>query len=204
MNYAELTAAIADTVENSFTATQLARFVQQAEKKIYRSVSLPLMRQNRTGVTTDGNPYLGIPTELLNVRSIAVTDSGYDYLQQKDVSFIREAFPYPAVEGKPRYYAFFDVDSFILGPTPDAGYTLELHYDAYPESIVTANTTWLGDEFDNALLNGALIEAIRFIKGEEADVKRYQDLYIEAITLLADLSEKIKQDAYRPVGGVRS
>lgn len=203
MNYTELTAAISDTVENSFTATQLARFVQQAEKKIYRTVQLPLMRQSSTVSTVSGTTSIAIPSTLLNVRSMAVTTGGYEYLQQKEVSFIREAFPDPAATGEPRFYAFLDVDSFILGPTPNAVYSIEIQYDAYPTSIVTAGTTWLGTEFDNALLNGALIEAVRFTKGEDADVKLYQALYVEAITLLADLNEKIKQDAYRPVGGAR-
>jgi len=199
MNYVELKANIQDICENTFTEDQLAMFTKQAEQKIYATVDLPTQRRNVTGVTTAGNKYLTMPSGMLYVYSLAVVTSGdYAYLLNKDVNFIREAYPEPAVGGQPKHYALFDRNTFILGPTPDQAYTMELHFSAYPESIVTAGTTWLGDEFDSALLNGALIEAIRFMKGEQDIIANYEKLYLQAITLLKNLSDgKLRQDMYR-------
>jgi len=199
VNYASLKINIQDICENEFTDDQLAMFTQQAEQKIYSSVDLPAQRFNDTGVLTTSNQYLATPADWLYVYSLAVEDNGtYHYLLNKDVNFIREAYPSAVSEGRPQHYAIFDKDTFILGPTPDDAYTVEIHYSAYPESIVTAGTTWLGDEFDSALLNGALIEAVRFMKGEPDTIANYEKLYLQSITLLKNLSDgKLRQDMYR-------
>ena len=200
MNYTELKSNIQDICENTFTDDQLAMFTEQAEQKIYNTVQIPELRRNQTGNVTSGNKYLIYPTDMLYVFSLAVTDDdgNFQYLLDKDVNFIREAYPNPSTTGLPKHYAFFDDTAFILGPTPDSNYVVELHYGYYPESIVTAGTTWLGDEFDSALLNGALIEAIRFLKGEPDMVALYEKLYAQAVLLLKNLGDgKMRQDAYR-------
>lgn len=200
MNYASLKTNIEDICETSFTDDQLAMFTEQAEQKIYNTVQIPALRKNVTGTLTASNKYLGIPSDFLWSYSLAVIDGSgnYSFLLNKDVNFIREAYPGPTATGLPKHYAYFDDDSFILGPTPDSNYSMELHYGYYPESIVTAGTTWLGDEFDSALLNGALIEAIRFMKGEQDLVSLYETLYVQAIKLLKNLGDgKLREDAYR-------
>jgi hypothetical protein len=208
MNYAELKINIADICENEFTAEQYALFAQQAEQKIYNTVQLANLRKNVTGTLTANNKYLAAPDDFLSVYSLAIypaAGGNYEYLLDKDVNFIRQAYPNPTTTGKPKHYAIFGPQSndvneltFILGPTPDATYAAELHYYYYPESIVTAGETWLGENFDSALLNGALVEAIRFMKGEADMVKLYQDMYIQAIALLKNLGDgKQRQDAYR-------
>ena len=200
MNYSELTANIEDICEQTFTADQLAMFTEQAEQKIYNTVQLPALRKNQTGNATSGDKYLIYPTDLLHVYSLAVIDGSgnYTYLLDKDVNFIREAYPNASSTGTPKHYAWFDNTAFILGPTPDANYSVEIHYGYYPESIVTAGNTWLGNEFDSALLNGALVEAIRFQKGEPDMVALYEKLYVQALTLLINLGDgKMRKDAYR-------
>lgn len=208
MNYAELKINIADICENEFTEEQYALFAQQAEQKIYNTVQLANLRKNVTGTLTANNKYLAAPNDFLSVYSLAIypaAGGAYEFLLDKDVNFIRQAYPNPATTGKPKHYAIFGPQSndvneltFILGPTPDATYNAELHYYYYPESIVTAGETWLGENFDSALLNGALVEAIRFMKGEPDMVKLYQDMYIQAIALLKNLGDgKQRQDAYR-------
>ncbi len=200
MNYTELKTNIEDICENSFTDDQLAMFTQQAEQKIYNSVQIPALRKNVTGTLSTNNKYLSTPSDFLWSYSLAVVDGSgnYHFLLNKDVNFMREAYPNPTSTGLPKHYAYFDDNTFIVGPTPDAGYTSELHYGYYPQSIVTAGTTWLGEEFDSALLNGALIEAIRFMKGEQDIVAMYEKLYLQAITLLKGLGDgKLREDAYR-------
>lgn len=200
MNYVELKVNVQDICEMTFTEEQLAMFTQQAEQKIYNTVQVPALRRNVTGTLTSGNKYLQTPEDFLYVYSIAVVDSSgaYHYLLNKDVNFLREAYPNPTDTGLPKHYAYFDDDTFIMGPTPDDGYTSELHYGYYPESIVTAGTTWLGNEFDSALLNGALLEAIRFMKGEPDMIATYEKMYLQAITLLKSLGDgKLREDAYR-------
>jgi hypothetical protein len=208
MNYAELKTNIADICENEFTEEQYAMFAQQAEQKIYNTVQLANLRKNVTGTLTTNNKYLAAPDDFLSVYSLAiypVAGGNYEYLLDKDVNFIRQAYPNPATTGKPKHYAIFGPQSndvneltFILGPTPDATYNAELHYYYMPESIVTAGDTWLGENFDSALLNGALVEAIRFMKGEADMVKLYQDMYMQAIALLKNLGDgKQRTDTYR-------
>jgi len=200
MTYAQLTANIEDICETSFTSDQLAMFAQQAEQAIYNTVQLPSLRKNVTGALTSGVKYLSVPTDFLYTFSLAVLDSDgvFTYLLNKDVNFIREAYPNPATTGAPKHYAVFDDSSFILGPTPNSGYTMELHYGYYPESIVTASTLpWLSENFDSALLNRSLVEAIRFMKGEPDMVQIYNNMYLESITLLKNLGDgKLQQDTY--------
>jgi len=199
MNYTELTTNIEDICENTFTAAQLAMFVQQTEQSIYNIVQFPALRKNCVGTTTSGNKYLSVPSDFLYTHSVAViSGTDYIYLLPKDSNFIREAYPNPATEGTPKHYGQFDEDSYILGPTPDSDYSVEIHYGYYPESIVTATNTWLGDNFDSVLLNGSLVEALRFMKGEEDLVAMYDKMYIQAIGLLKTLGDgKLRQDSYR-------
>jgi hypothetical protein len=207
MNYATLCTNIADICENSFTADELAMFTQQAEQLIYNTVQISNLRKNVDGVLTTNNKYLSTPNDFLSVYSLAVVkaDGSYEYLLNKDVNFIRQAYPTPTSTGTPKYYAIFGPTlgavtelSIILGPTPDANYDVELHYFYYPESIVTAGTSWLGDNFDSALLNGALVQALRFMKGEAETTAVYDKLYLQAIMLLKNLGDgKQRQDAYR-------
>jgi hypothetical protein len=204
MNYTELCTNIENICENDFSAQELAMFTEQAEQKIYNTVQIPAIRKNVTGAMTTGNKYLQIPSDFLYVYSLAVIESSgeYHYLIDKDVNFIREAYPrdVTATRTIPKYYAIFDASAFIVGPTPDQSYSAELHYGYYPESIVTAGTTWLGTEFDSALLNGALIEAIRFMKGEPDMIAVYEKLYVQAIGLLKNLGDgKLRTDTYRTV-----
>jgi hypothetical protein len=270
MNYAELTAAIQDYTQDTFTETELSVFVKQAEQRIYNMVQLANLRRNQTGTITAGNKYLSAPTDFLSVYSLAiytyasptatgtsgqytivvssasniavgqyvtgtgigtgaqvtlingttitlsVANSGavsgtivfqgdYLYLLDKDVNFIREVYPNPSSKAEPKYYAIFgpqsnDVNelSFILGPTPDQLYKAELHYYYYPESIVDAGTSWLGDNFDSALLYGSLVEAYTFMKGEQDLMAVYDAKYKEALALLKNLGDgKQRADTYR-------
>jgi hypothetical protein len=213
MNYTELTANIQDVVENSFTTDQLNMFIEQAEQLIFNTVQLPSLRKNSTAILTANNKYLSTPADFLSVFSLAVIDGTgrYEYLLNKDVNFIRQAYPNPTSTAIPKYYAIFGPTttnsvppvttnelSLILGPTPDLAYSVELHYFYYPESIVTAGQTWLGDNFDSALLNGSLIQALRFIKGEGDMIAMYDKLYLQSIALLKQLGDgKLRQDAYR-------
>lgn len=207
MNYASLIANIQDICENSFTADELAMFTQQAEQKIYSSVQIANLRRNVTGTLTISNQYLSVPGDFLSVYSLAVikTDGTYEYLLNKDVNFIRQAYPQPTDTDIPKYYAIFGPDSslptnltIILGPTPDLAYSAELHYFYYPESIVTASTSWIGDNFESALLYGALREAVIFQKGEQDMVAYYEKMYMESLGLLKNLGDgKLRRDAYR-------
>ena len=199
MNYTELKTNINDVCEQTFTDDELKLFTQQAEQTIYNTVQIPALRKNQTGTLTLGNEYLTMPTDMLFVYSLAIVNSSnYVYLLNKDVNFIREAYPNPDTTGTPVHYAVFDQTSLVVGPTPDANYSSEIHFGYYPESIVTAGTTWLGDEFDSALLNGALLEAIRFQKGEADMVALYEKLYTQSMLLLRNLGAgRLETDTYR-------
>ena len=207
MNYAELKQNIADICENTFTEDEYALFAQQAEQRIYNTVQLANLRRNVTGSLTSGNQYLQAPDDFLSTYSVAVIDAegDYTYLLNKDVNFIREAYPRASVTGLPKHYAIFgprsnDANelSFIVGPTPNAAYSVELHYYYYPESIVTAGDTWLGENFDSALLNGALVEAIRYMKGEPDMTAMYEAKYKEALAQAKRLGDGMERgDAYR-------
>jgi hypothetical protein len=207
MNYTELVAAVEDYTENTFPTADMNTFIEQAEQKIYNIVQLPALRKNVTGNITVNNKYLSAPSDFLSVFSLAVIlPSGeYVYLLDKDVNFIREAYPTPTSTGTPKFYAIFGPKSgdptelsFILGPTPNASLAAELHYFYYPESIVTAGTSWLGDNFDSALLNATLMEALTYMKGEADMLALYKNRFDESMFLLKQLGDgKNRQDAYR-------
>jgi hypothetical protein len=210
MNYATLVSTIKAYTENDFPDTagsggltsteQVDTFIQEAEQRVFNSVQMLDLRKNVTSSCTLGNKYLSVPSDWLANFSLAVidTDGNYSYLLNKDVNFIRESFPNPTDTGIPTHYSFFDQNSYILGPTPDADYSVELHYFYYPQSIVTASTSWLGDNFDSVLLYGSLLEAYTFMKGEADVIAGYQKRYDEAMGMLKALSEgKNRQDMYR-------
>ena len=221
MNYTELYNTIQSYTENQFpdvylasgstvsATTQINTFITQAEQRIYNSVQFPSLRKNVTGFTTTSNKYLACPSDFLATYSMAVIDAtgSYEYLLNKDVNFIRQAYPQPTDTAIPKYYALFGPSytnsaelSFILGPTPDASYNVELHYFFYPESITTATTgrTWLGDNFDSVLLYGSLVEAYTFMKGEVDMITGYNQKYMEALALAKRLGDGMERsDAYR-------
>jgi len=216
MNYSTLFETIQGYVENTFPDTsvnntsasattftgkeQLDTFIRQAEQRIYNTIQMPDFRKNVTGNFTSGSRFLSVPTDWLSTFSLAVVDDNGDqqYLLNKDVNFIREAFPSASATGLPTHYAIFDDDSFIVGPTPDANYTAELHYFYYPESIVDAGTSWLGENFDSVLLYGSMLEAAAFMKAEGDVIQNYTTRYNEAISVLKELGEaKNRQDMYR-------
>ena len=222
MNYAQLVQAIKAYTENDFpqvvgsgglTSTeQINTFIQNAEERIYNSVQIPAIRKNVTGTTSPNNKYLQIPTDWLSTFSLAVVCNGpttlpdgrifvagdYLYLLNKDVNFIREAYPSQSDVGLPIYYAVFDYNSFILGPMPNAAYTMELHYFYYPASITSVGTSWLGDNFESVLLYGSLLEAATFMKSDKDILDNYTARYNEALALLKLLGDaKDRMDAYR-------
>jgi hypothetical protein len=210
MNYTQLTSAIKGFAENDFPATvgsftsseQLARFVQLAEQSIFNTVQMPAFRKNMTGNMTSGNKYLATPPDWLATFSLAVINAAneYHYLLNKDVNFIRESYPDTdaAFYAEPEYYAIFDDNTFILGPTPNANYAVELHYFYYPPSIVTAGTSWLGNNFDSVLLYGALLEAANFMKADADVIANYKARFDRAMAELKQLGDaKDRQDAYR-------
>lgn len=200
MNYAELVSAVEDYTENAFAVADINTFIEQAEQRIYNAVQLPALRKNVTGNTTTNNKYLACPSDWLATYSLAVVDASgnYEYLLNKDVNFIRQAYPAPTDTGIPQYYAQFDQNTFILGPTPNSNYVMELHYFYYPQTIVTAGTSWLGDNFDSALLYGTLLEAYTYMKGEADIMAAYKQRYDEAMQLLKQLGDgKNRRDAYR-------
>jgi hypothetical protein len=220
MNYNELFAQIQSYTENQFppmilangssvsVTTQINTFIEQAERRIYNSVQIPSLRKNVTGNCTASNKYLACPNDYLSTFSLAVIDTTtgeYEYLLNKDVNFIRQAYPSPTSTGKPRYYALFGSRlndpnelTFILGPTPDLNYGAELHYFYYPQSIVTAGTSWLGDNYSPVLLYGSLVEAYTYMKGETDMLLAYNTKYNEAMQQLNRLGTGLERgDAYR-------
>lgn len=225
MTYDELSAAISATMENTFPATgtaaggsftsknQIDLFIKQAEQRIFNSVQFPALRKNVAGNMISGMQYLELPGDFLSVYSAAVIDAdgAYSFLLNKDVSFIREAYPSPAVQGVPRFYALFGPAttgttppaltnelSILLGPTPDQSYALELHYFFYPPSIVDAGTSWLGDNLDSVLLAASVLEAALFMKVEQDLAQAYTARYQEALAIAKRLGDGMeRQDAYR-------
>lgn len=225
MNYSELFTQIQTYTENQFpdtfvqvttggsqtnvnAVTQINTFIMQAEERIYNSVQIPSLRKNVTGTCTSSNQYLACPNDYLSTYSLAVIDpttNEYEYLLNKDVNFIRQSYPNPNSTGKPRYYALFGSRlndpnelTFILGPTPDFAYNAELHYFYYPESIVTAGTSWLGDNYAPVLLYGSLVEAYTYMKGEADMLAAYNAKYQEAMQQLNRLGTGLERgDAYR-------
>ena len=213
LTYTQLVQQIEDITENTYETQDVNGFITRTEQLIYNTVQLASLRKNVTGTLTAGNKYLASPADFLSTYSIAVIKSNGDYLYllNKDVNWIREAYPNPNTQALPKYYAIFGPTttdsptpvitnelSFILGPTPDDSYDVELHYFYLPESIVTADETWLGDNFDSALVNGCLVEAARFMKAEQDIIQNYDKLYLQSIALLKQLGDgKQRMDAYR-------
>lgn len=207
MNYTQLTTALQDYLETSETSfvSNIPTFVRQAEERIYRSVQIPELRKNVTASTTAGNQYLARPADFLSVFSLAVVDGSgnYSYLYDKDVNFIREAYPGPSTQGLPKYYAQFDGDkvgsegNFILGPTPNSAYVTELHYYYDPPSIVDTGTSWLGTNAETALLYGSLVEAYTYLKGDQDMLQLYTNRYVEAMAQLFGIDLRSKRDDYR-------
>jgi len=203
MNYTQLSQAIQDyceSTESSFVAN-IPVFVKAAEQRIYNSVQLPALRKNMTGTMTNGFQYMTLPSDWLAAFSIAVitpVTNEYEYLLPKDVNFIRAAYPTVGATGKPQYYGIFAPYTLILGPTPNANYVTEMHYYYYPPSIVTASTSWVGDNFDTVLLYGSLREAYTYLKGEGDMMQNYEAKYQEALGQLKRLGDGLeRQDAYR-------
>jgi hypothetical protein len=207
MNYSQLVQAVKDYTENTETTfvNNIDVFIQQAEERINRDVQIPELRKNATGNTSASVPYLGRPSDFLSTFSLAVIDgsNNYTYLLEKEVNFIREAYPSQSTTGLPKYYGMFDGDTssssgnFILGPTPDAAYSVEIHYYYDPPSIVTSSTSWLGDNAETALLYGTLYEAYTFMKGEPDILQNYLQRYQSALINMASLGVMIKSDTYR-------
>lgn len=203
MNYSQLVQLVQDYLESTETSfvDNIPNFVQLAEERIYNSVQIPAIRKNVTGTMTSGNKYLSLPSDWLATFSLAAIDpttGDYSYLLDKDVNYIREAFPNPSSTGAPTHYAIFDANTLIIGPTPDQSYAAELHYYYYPESIVTAGTTWLSDNFETVLLYGSLREAYMYLKGESDLTAMYEAKYQEGLALLKQLGDgKDRRDAYR-------
>ena len=219
MNYTQLTDALCDYTQNfdQDFIDNIPVFVEQAEERIFNTVQFPALRKNQYSLITVNNKYVSLPNDFLSVFSLALVtgviganlDTGtYEYLLNKDVNFIRQAYPTPNDTGEPKYYALFGPTivsstittelSLILGPTPDAAYYVELHYFYYPQSIVTASTSWLGDNYDPVLLYGSLVEAITFMKGEADMVALYNTKYTEALVQAKRLGDGLERgDAYR-------
>lgn len=212
MNYTELSQAIQDYTSNYETTfvSQIPTFIAQAEERIFNSVVIPEIKKNVTGTTTSGDQYLARPTDFINTLSLAVIDASgdYSYLLRKDVSFIREAYPSAATTGQPKFYAVFDGDAysggaetssgnFILGPTPDDDYSVELHYNYEPPSIVDTGVSWLGENAEALLLYGCLIEAYTFMKGEPDMLQLYSERYQEALSQQDGVDLRMKKDNYR-------
>jgi hypothetical protein len=209
MNYAQLVELIQDYTESRETSfvSNIPRFVRQAEQRVYRTVMLPELRKGATAPLSAGNPYVARPPDFLSVFSFAVIDAdgAYHFLYDKDPSFIREAFPFPAVSGLPRFYAQFDGDqggtsgsgNFIVGPTPDSTYTAELQYYYDPPSIVDVGNSWLGDNAETVLLYGSLIEAYTYLKGDADLMGQYRQQYQDALGQLTGIDVRSKRDDYR-------
>jgi hypothetical protein len=198
--YTTLKTAIQDYLENDETTfvANLPVIVQQAEDRILKNVQLPDFRRNVTGSLTSGSQYLGSPTDFLAPYSLALNNSGLEFLIFKDVNFIREVYPVVSTTGVPRYYSIWDDDFFIVGPTPNASFAVELHYFYRPTSIVTASTSWLGDHAESTLLAACLLESYIFLKGDADMMQIYEARYKEALGELKLLAEgRNKTDEYR-------
>lgn len=202
--YAQLKTAIQDFAENTETSfvTHLPDFIRAAEDRIFKLVDLEVFRKNATSALTTSDPYLSVPTDYLSSFSLSITrDSAKEFLLQKDVNFLQEYSPNPATTGVPKYYAFFDIDNFILAPTPDSNYAVELHYYYRPASLTAgadSGTTWLSENAPNALLYGSLVEAYIYMKGEQDVLGMYEKQFQEALSRIKDLAEaRENSDAYR-------
>lgn len=211
MNYLQLQTAVEDYVENTFSAVDFANMTELAEQKIYQTVQLPILRKDATLALTAGVRNLSLPSDFLAAYSLALVlaSGAYEFLLNKDVNFMRESYPNPTTQGQPKYYALDGtattlIQKIILGPTPNAALNVELNYFYQPTSIVTANNTWLGENFESVLFNAVLVEAARFMKAEQDIVQLYMSQFNDSILLLKNLGDgKNRMDAYRS-GQVRS
>jgi hypothetical protein len=201
LNYTQLVSAIEDYLQYNDTVFQnnIDVIIQQAEDRIYQSVQAPVERRNSTGALTINNQYLGVPSGMLSVASMSVVSGGeYTFLLPREVSFMREAYPSPTVTGLPKCYALFDQTTFIVGPTPDASYAVELNYHAKPDSIVSAGTSWIGDNFESILLSACLLESYIFLKGDADLIQLYDNRYKEALSTFQLLGEGLdERDSFR-------
>lgn len=203
--YDQLKTAIQDYTQNTETSfvNNLPVFIRVAEERILKNVQLTLFRKNATGNMTASNQYLAAPSDFLAPFSLSYTDGNgnKDFLEYKDVNFIQEFNPDASTTGAPRYYAYFDVSSFLIGPTPDSSYAVELHYFYRPASLTSgsgSSTTWLSTNAEVALLYGCLIEAYTYMKGEVDIMQEYEKRFAEAIISLKNFGEaKEVTDAYR-------
>ena len=195
MTYAELKSLIQNYLQNTETqfVSDLPSIIKQAEERILKTIQLPVFRKNVSGTLTSGNEYLSTPSDFLDNFSLSFTSSGSQtFLLFKDVNFIREAYPNSSTTGTPKHYALFDDGTFIIGPTPDSSYAVELHYFYRPTSITAgadSGTTWLSDNAENALLYGSLLEAYIYMKGEPDLVSVYQQRFAQALDRLKNLGE---------------
>ena len=211
VTYTQLQTAVEDTTENTFSATDFATLTRLAEQKIYQTVQLPILRKDATLPLAAGNRNLSLPSDFLAAYSLALVlaSGAYEFLLNKDVNFMRESYPNPTTQGQPKYYALDGtattlIQKIILGPTPNAALNVELNYFYQPTSIVTANNTWLGDNFESVLFNAVLVEAARFMKAEQDIVQLYVSQFNDSILLLKNLGDgKNRTDAYRS-GQVRN
>lgn len=203
LNYSQLVTALYGYLSTDANGlvdpSDIDTVIRQAEQRVYYDVQIPVLKKNVTGTFTSGNRYLATPSDYLATYSIAVSNAGnYEYLLPKEVEFIREAFPAVAYTGVPRYYAIFDENTFIIGPTPDSNYGVELHYYYEPESIVDATTTWLGDNAENLLLYACIVELYTYLKGEADLIQLYESRYQEAKNNIKVLGEgRNRVDTYR-------
>ena len=202
MNYTSLLASVQEYTQNSESTfvAEIPNMVKQVEDRIQHIIQLPVFRKTSSGTVTASNRFLATPTDFVAAYSLAVLNgsSEYSFLLNKDVDFIRESFDKTTDTGLPRFYAVWDHDTFLLAPTPNSGYTTQLNYFYKPESIVTAENTWLGDEAESALLYGTLVEAYTFMKGEQDLMQLYEQRYKEALVKLKELGDgKLRQDMYR-------
>tara|TARA_R100001530_G_scaffold93983_1_gene65232 strand:- start:1437 stop:2078 length:642 start_codon:yes stop_codon:yes gene_type:complete len=191
--FTTLKSAIQDYTNNteSTFVSNLDEFIVTTEDRIQKLVELPIFRKNVTASLTSGNQYLTMPADFLAPYSLAVDDSGYEYLNFKDVTFIRSSYPVASATGIPKYYAIYDENSFIIAPTPSSGFTVELHYQYKPASISTtgSGTSWLGTNAHDCLLYGCLVEAYTFMKGEADIIQNYENRFLQAIDRLKVLGE---------------
>jgi len=201
--FAQLKTAIQDYTDNSESSfvSHLSDFIKASEERIFKSVDLEIFRKNVTSAFTSSDKFLTIPSDYLSTFSMQITTAGSEaFLLQKDVNFLQEAYSGSTSTATPRYYAQFDEDNFIVAPTPNSNYAIELHYYYRPTSLTAgadSATTWLSDNAPFALLFGALVDAYIFMKGEPDLIQQYEKRFIDQLTRLKDYGEaRENTDAY--------
>ena len=201
--FTQLKTAIQDYTDNSETTfvNHLSDFIKASEERIFKNVDLELFRKNVTSAMTSSDKFLTIPDDYLSSFSLQITTAGSEgFLLQKDVNFLQEAFDGSSSTGLPRYYAVFDINNFIVAPTPNSNYTIELHYYYRPTSLTAgadSGTTWLSTNAPFALLYGSLVEAYTYMKGEPDIMQQYEKRFNDQLVRLKDLAEaRENTDAY--------